>query len=529
MTLHRDLVNGVHYAGAVARFWRAPVDGRDMVAAVRREQTNREARFLHMMEQEVFGHPASPYRPLLSAARVDMGDIQGLVRDKGIEGTLARLYEAGVHVTLAEFKGDAPIRRGGLSFEAGAASFDNPLARHDLMGTTGGSRSSGSTVLMDLREMLAEVPSRAVHRQAAGMGEFPLALWRSAPPSMALLRLAMVLAKGGQPFVKWFCPKDPGPRGGEGKGAALTAATVLTSWAMGHHIPWPEHVPPAEAVTIARWMAERTAAGRYVQMNLTVNLGVILCRAAREAGLDISGNGLRLSSEPVTEGKAALFAESGLSYSSGYGMNDGGSLGLSCGAPEYVDEMHVLTNRMACLPVRRSFPGLEADIDAIYLTVLSPYSPKVMLNVETGDYGTAVERTCGCPFEAAGLHQRLHTIRSYEKLTSAGMHFLGTALLDVLDSALPRQFGGGPTDYQFAEQEVDGRTVVQLVIAPSVGPLDEEQVVAFTLEELARRTRGGRMQAETWRSTGTLRVERRTPYITGAAKILPLHILRPAP
>jgi hypothetical protein len=31
--------------------------------------------------------------------------------------------------------------------------------------------------------------------------------------------------------------------------------------------------------------------------------------------------------------------------------------------------------------------------------------------------------------------------------------------------------------------------------------------------------------ADTWRESGTLRVQRREPYTTGAFKLLPLHIL----
>jgi hypothetical protein len=208
-------------------------------------------------------------------------------------------------------------------------------------------------------------------------------------------------------------------------------------------------------------------------------------------------------------------------------MNDGGILGLSCGNPAYLDEVHVQTYRMAIVQVPRDYPGLDEPIGAIYATVFSPHTPKVMLNVETGDYATAIERACGCAFEAAGLHQHLHTIRSYEKLTSAGMHFMGTALMDVLDTALPARFGGSPLDYQFVEDEVDGQTVVKLVIAPGVGPLDEAQAVDYTLHELARRTRSGRMQTGMWRAGGTLRVERRMPIMTGAAKILPLHVEKP--
>ena len=107
------------------------------------------------------------------------------------------------------------------------------------------------------------------------------------------------------------------------------------------------------------------------------------------------------------------------------------------------------------------------------------------------------------------------------------MSFMGSALLDVLESALPARYGGGPTDYQFVETEVLGETRVRLVIDPDIGPLDESDVIAVVLDELSRRTKAGRMQTEVWRSGNTLQIERARPYLTSAAKIQPLHVERP--
>ena len=104
---------------------------------------------------------------------------------------------------------------------------------------------------------------------------------------------------------------------------------------------------------------------------------------------------------------------------------------------------------------------------------LLPASPKVMLNVESGDYGVRVDRDCGCGALPVAFRSHLHSIRSYEKLTSEGMSFLGSDLLTLVEQVLPARFGGNPTDYQLAERERDGLPIVSLVVSPSVGKIDD--------------------------------------------------------
>ena len=155
---------------------------------------------------------------------------------------------------------------------------------------------------------------------------------------------------------------------------------------------------------------------------------------------------------------------------------------------------------------------------ALYVTVFADRMTRVMLNVETGDYGQLERRACGCPLGSAGLDLHLHTIRSYEKLTSAGMHFMGADLIDLIETALPGRFGGGPTDYQFVEQEEQGETRVKLVVNPTVGLLAEAEVASYVLRELERRTKAGRLMTDIWRGHGTLQVERRPPYVTSVGQ-----------
>jgi len=127
--------------------------------------------------------------------------------------------------------------------------------------------------------------------------------------------------------------------------------------------------------------------------------------------------------------------------------------------------------------------------------------------------------------EEIGYDRRLHTIRSYEKLTSEGMTFMGSDLLTLVEEVLPSRFGGYPTDYQFVEEEKGGLAKVSIFVSPRVGSVDEVQLVAVVLETLRARSGLNEKMVRMWRKGQTLEVVRREPYATSTAKILPLHIL----
>ncbi len=86
----------------------------------------RETNFLIMVERGIFGYPRSPYRPLLKVAGCELGDLQAMVRTKGLETILRVLCEAGVYVSFEEFKGRTPIVRDGQVIPVRAQDFDNP-------------------------------------------------------------------------------------------------------------------------------------------------------------------------------------------------------------------------------------------------------------------------------------------------------------------------------------------------------------------------------------------------------------------
>jgi hypothetical protein len=125
-----------------------------------------------------------------------------------------------------------------------------------------------------------------------------------------------------------------------------------------------------------------------------------------------------------------------------------------------------------------------------------------------------------------GYTLHLSDIRSWEKLTSEGMNFLGSDLLELVEEVLPARFGGSPTDYQFLEEEVQGLPKVTLLVSPRVGRVDEADVSDAVLTFLDTASGRAVRYGDRWREGETLRVRRDEPVATGASKVLALHTVR---
>jgi len=64
---------------------------------------------------------------------------------------------------------------------------------------------------------------------------------------------------------------------------------------------------------------------------------------------------------------------------------------------------------------------------------------------------------------------------------------------------------------------------VTLLVSPSVGDLDERELLEAVHAALAAGPAYRTMMADVWREGQLLRVERREPLVTAGGKILPLH------
>jgi hypothetical protein len=481
---------------------------------------------VRMLERAVYPVEGSPYRALLRHAGIGRDDVRALVAKEGVEGALDALYDAGVYLRLDEFKGRRLVRRGSLTIDVAAHQLDNPLAERHLALQSGGSRSGGTRIYLDLAHYGQEAGYDRLFVEAHGLLDRPQAIWRPTPPWSAGIGSVLKEAKIGRRTERWFSQR---PFSLRARGVAhnlLTRYAVLTSRLVGTPLPTPEHVPLDEAWRVAEWLGARTAEGRPALLNTNAASGVRVCIAALERGIAIDGTLFRFGGEPLTAGKARVVADAGASVVCHYTMSEVGRIGIACACPEAVDDVHLLTDKLAIIQRSRE-RGLGRSVAVNVLTTLLPTTPKLMLNVETDDYGVVGRRACGCPIGAAGFDRHLHSIRSVDKLTSEGMTFVGDDLIRLLEEVLPQRFGGHATDYQFLEQEEGGLPRVSLLVSPRIGPLDAAAVADCVHHFLDNIPRASDDYGQRWREAGTLRVVRREPVATGASKILSLHVDRP--
>lgn len=478
---------------------------------------------LKLLEGGVYANPRSPYRRLLEAAGAELGDVRNLIRERGLERALAELRDVGVYASLEEFKGRKPIERGDLSFQLDHSDFDNPMLGPHYWARTGGSRGARRRVPLDLDLLEHDAAHEALFRSAFGLWERPFAVLRVKPPSTSGLNNSLRQAKIGHRVDKWFNPYRPARNVEALTYWLFTIYTTSVAHFHGAHIARPEHCPPDEVDRVAEWLAARRREGRPVFVDAQAGLGVRVCRAAVARGLDISDTFFRLGGEPLTRAKADAVTATGSRVVSSYSMVEAGRVALACPNGTAFDDTHFLADKLAVIQRQKVVGSAEVRVGVLCYTTLLPFTPKVMINVESDDHATLEHRSCGCPWDEIGLSLHLRDIRSHEKLTTEGNHFLGSDLMALIDEVLPTRFGGGPTDYQLVEEEVDGLPKLSVVVRPGVGEVAEQDVVSAVIEFL-RAKAANRLMADFWEQSGTVRLVRREPHVTAAGKTPALHV-----
>ena len=495
------------------------------VALSRTGLTRRAEQFQDVLHRALGSNSGNPYRRLLDHAGIGLADINEHLRREGVETTLEMLYDHGVYVTVDEFKGRTAIRRGSLVLEVGSHDFDNPLARHDFETRTGGSRSTGTRLFIDL-DLLTRDAAYVHHQYAmAQLYGRPLFVWCSAPPFQSGMNEMLRCAKLGIAPRRWFAQSVPSLLGQSWRHAAFTGGVRWVSRLHGARLPPPELTPLNAAGVIAESLAAAKRSGELPVLRANSSSAVRVCLAAQERGLDISGTALRVSAEPFTPGKAEVARRSGCRAMSWYATGEAGIIGLPCGAPAEVDEVHFMADKLALIRRERPVAPGQSVLVNVYTSLVAS-TPKLMLNYVSDDYAEVSERPCGCALEALGYHTHMHTIRSWEKLTSEGMTFIGHDLIRLIEEVLPARFGGTTADYQFVETERDGLPKIDLRVSPRLGPLDQEALLTEVLGFLDRTANAQTTWADRWRQGRTLGVVREEPIPTSASKVLALHVMR---
>ncbi len=496
-------------------------------AVLRRRLERREADFLSLVKRTIYEHPQSPYRPLLRYAGCEYGDLARLVREDGVEGALRTLCRRGVYLTVDEFKGRVPTRRGSAVIDFRPEDFWNPGTRTHVIGQTTGSRGARASVPIDLAWIRDEAVDECLDAEARGGLEWVHGRWMI--PGGGNLVFMLLFAAAGTPPARWFSPVDPGSR--ELHPRYRWAANLL-GWGgrlAGVPLPRPEHVPFEDPSPILRWLVDvrRSGASPYV-VAYTSSI-VRVCQAARDAGVDLTGVKGLATGEPLTTTRLAAMSATGLEVAPIYASVDTGIVGKGCLVPSESDEVHLFQDLLATIQPPEVVEGRGLPARALLLSSLRDTAPLILLNVSLGDQGIVTERRCGCALQRLGWTTHLSTIRSFEKLTAGGMTFLDSDLVHVIEDVLPARFGGTAADYQLVEsEEAGGSAALRLLVHPRVGPVSSEGLIEAFLSAIGNGSGAHKVMGMLWRDARLLTVERRPPLMTPSGKILHLHVERRA-
>jgi len=521
-----DLSMYLRYFTGLRNYLRHPLSPEECRLKIERQLADRSFAFLRIIEMGIFAKPRSPYARLLKHAGIEFPSIETQVKREGVEKTLERLYDKGVYITFEEFKGRRPIQRPGLEFSVRPEDFDNPLLERHYELKSGGSRGAGTRIIVDFDLLTHESAYHSLSIECLKLHNRPVGIWYGVPPVVNGIKHVFRNAKIGQPVEKWFSQGKLEFHPRQLKYFVFTNYALYGSRLFGTPLAIPEHTPIEQAHKVAEWLAEKKKSGLPAELHTNPSSGVRICMAARQDGLDIAGTFFRFNSEPFTPAKAKVVASTGCRAAAQYSLAEIGNIGMACGNPAAIDDVHVLTDKLAVIQREKTLLNSSIRVGALLYTTLLPSGPKLMLNVQSDDYGNLDHRDCGCLFHKMGFNLHLSNIRSYDKLTSEGMTFLGSELITLVEETLPERFGGNPTDYQFVEEEEDGLPKISIIISPRVGTVDEQTVIGAVLGRLASYPGCKPMMTKLWKDGQTLRVIRREPLATGAAKILPLHILQ---
>jgi hypothetical protein len=479
--------------------------------------TRREAAFLSLVRRAVYGNPSSPYLPLFVNARCEYGDVEQGVRLHGLEGFLKQAKDAGVWISLDEFKGASAIRRGALEIPVTSDSFRNPWVSRGFEASTGGTSGRSTRTRLDLDFNTERATYAHLMFKMLDIYDVPLALWYPRLPAGTGIGNTIRYAKIGHPPERWFCML---PDASVKPGIENRLATDFVIWASRltrTPLARPEPVTIARVGTVVDWMAGHLRRGGRCVLQTYVSQAVRVSQAAAERGLSLKGALFIVGSEPLTAAKLREIESVGATVFPRYHTTELGAVATGCGNPREVGEYHLATDSVAIV----EGPAGALALVPLYLTSLLASAPVIMINVEFGDEAVVDTHPCGCLWEELGLTTHLRRVGNSRRAKGEGMTVDARELLRVAEEVLPARFGGSSVDYQWVEEEDERAfTRLWLRIDPRLGELDEGKVVETILSEL-RKTPGGALAAEMWRQAGTIRILREPPRATSAGKTLP--------
>lgn len=525
--LRSGLRDGQRYArflGRLPEFLRRRLTLEEAHAIFHDRMAHRGENFLRMAESCVFSQPDSPYRALFEEAGCTLGDLRSSIEREGLEGTLRTIRDAGVYVTFKEFWAKAPIVRGSREIPVRWSSFDNPLLGSSFNMSTGGSSGNARPIEVDIEHLWARVPEQLISDVIQGFAGAPSAIWFDGLPGNAPNTILTRVASGNVPD-RWFTPtaaRDARPLNDlQAQRYRMAEAGIFAAAALsGVRLPRPEPVRLDQSDIIAQWVGEALQTHGRASVRTLLSRALRVCLTGESLGLDLSGLTISGGGEPPTPAKVAAARRTGARLVCNYHFQEAGAIGKQCMNPVDENDQHFMQHHLGMITRSRRVPGFDVDVEAFCFTTLLPSARKLMINVETDDYGVVEKRSCGCPWEQFGFTTHIREIRSFRKLTGEGVTLVGTDVVRILEEVLPARFGGSPLDYQLLEEEDrNGFTRMSVVVSPRVTVTDEHAVVEAFLGAL-----GTGPIRSLWTQAGTLRVKRQEPVWTARGKMMPLHL-----
>jgi len=527
LTVLADLKMYGRFAWGLRSFLKHTLTLEEAKAIIKQRMAERETNFLRLVKKGIFGYPKSPYLPLLKFADCEYGDIENMVWDKGLEGTLRALREAGVYVTFDEFKGRVPMVRKNQVYFVRDHDFDNPFLSHYYLGETGGTTGAGTRVMIELDHLAAQAPLIMLSYDIHNVLHVPMAIWLGILPDASGINNILRCVRFGKIPQKWFSPISRRDLRLSLKNHLATQYIVYMGRWWGTPIPRPEIVSLDQAAVVARWAAKAAHVHGGCMIRTLVSTPMRICIASQEEGLDLTGVTFIGGGEPPTSAKVNEIIRTGARWIPIYPFSEAGHAGIGCANPVDFNDIHFHKDILALIQYPRQMAGTEISVDAFYFTTLLLTAPKLMLNVESDDYGIIEKRSCGCPFESYGFTEHLRHIRSFRKLTGEGVTLVGSEMVRILEEVLPSRFGGSPLDYQLLEEEDEkGYTRLSLIVSPRIEIMDERAVIEAVLESLGKGSDAADLARSIWTQAKTLQVKRIDPIQTTRGKQMPLYMVK---
>ena len=521
----RDIGNFGRVIWGLRDLVRHPITLAQARATVERRRQERESLFLDSVRRLIYDHPTSPYLALLRMAGCELGDLRHLVQAKGLESALIDLRQAGVYVTFEEFKSKQPIVRGSLTLPALGLDYDNPTLTRYYGHVSGGSTGTPSRVHIDLDHLMDQACWILLAYAAHGVWHAPTAIWYGLHPTGVGINHVLNATRIGHATHAWFAPPTTRDVHPSLKYRVATDALIASARLYGAPIPRPVTTPLEQADKVAHWAAQALQEHGACLIRAYVSMCVRISQAAQEKGWDLTGATFMGGGEPPTPAKVREITRSGARWAANYFMAEAGALGWSCATPSDENDIHHFDDMTALIQFPVEVPGFDLTVNAFHFTSLLPSTPKVLLNVQSDDYGVVEQRACGCLLGEAGSHTHLRNIRSYRKITSEGVTLVGSDVVRVLEEVLPQRFGGTALDYQLTEREDErGFTRLDLLVHPRLDIADEDEVARALYEALGGITVRTDIARAVLRQAQTVRIRREAPVWSARGKLMPLHL-----